>query len=869
MFTFLRLNHGTCWQSAARCLVMGLVMIGAASAYADPVAKDDVVTTEMDTAVSISPLSNDYDQDGGLIYLLKFGLPKNGTLTKSKVERYALIYTPAAGFTGTDSFYYTISNGTTNADAQVFIQVTRSNTAPVAENDFAVTDPDLSVNIDVLANDSDADGDRLYLGKVTRPANGQAAAGKASVVYTPNPGFTGTDTFQYYASDLQDNSNLATVTVTVGSPPDPDPTNQDVIDEVNANETLLKQHITTAGDWFTQLDTGLLSARKGIDNNLAVSDRILSELTTNGDGHADLLAAIQANAALIDAASGQDAQRIDEVLAEMDAQQKLLTVFSKNTALDFSQLNKALSKYSAVSSAEHGQLLDLANQILTLTQKGVDLKPVLIAVQKNGSLISSAFDALNQLDLSLSKQLAVHSQSTDAAHQKLIAGQSQLNKNQQTAIDLSNQILAAVQDGSSHDAILRAIQANLTVIHEASQANEANFAEVDAALSSLIDDAKIIKIKNDEVKQKLDEKTQEVIEQQLKTKEELNQKQEETKQKVIAEQQKTKEELKQKQEEAKQKIIEEQQKSKEELKSKQKEIQDKQTQASQERQEAKQKVIEEQLKSKEELKQKQEQIEQKQTETTRKTEETKQALLEKQSESQDTLLEAVQSNAASILGASQDNQSKTSETNDLLRESTEETLDGLHDAKDKLSKATLNNLLEIQKSAGDVLSSVSETESRLNAGLLDNKTALQDAKKDLGVRLDTLQDAANEIHNKASVILGLSMDIKNAVDSLLYLRDLHSKPEIEKCLASGSPTVLLLLPASQGGQLEDVRAVLVERMGQYDALGFDVSKSLESLSKGDEHAQKNELSKAFDEYAKAYQELLKDQKEDKGKGKKN
>ncbi|MEM9532848.1 MAG: Ig-like domain-containing protein [Pseudomonadota bacterium] len=88
------------------------------------------------------------------------------------------------------------------------------NTFPTAQDDTATTFQDRAITIDVLANDSDPDGDALTLTAVTAAANGTASLSGGGVLYTPNPGFFGTDTFSYSASDAGGEAS-ATVTVTV------------------------------------------------------------------------------------------------------------------------------------------------------------------------------------------------------------------------------------------------------------------------------------------------------------------------------------------------------------------------------------------------------------------------------------------------------------------------------------------------------------------------------------------------------------------------------------------------------------------------------------------------------------------------------
>jgi hypothetical protein len=86
---------------------------------------------------------------------------------------------------------------------------------PIAMDDFATTAQDTPVDVDVLVNDYDIDGDRLTVASVTQGASGVTSINPDGTVrYAPNPAFTGVDTFSYTASD-GDGAGTATVTVQV------------------------------------------------------------------------------------------------------------------------------------------------------------------------------------------------------------------------------------------------------------------------------------------------------------------------------------------------------------------------------------------------------------------------------------------------------------------------------------------------------------------------------------------------------------------------------------------------------------------------------------------------------------------------------
>jgi hypothetical protein len=104
----------------------------------------------------------------------------------------------------------------------ITVTVTAPNNPPVANDDSATTQEDTPVTIDVLANDTDADGDPLTVTNLTQAGNGTVSLNAdKTVTYTPNSGFVGDDTFTYTANDGTVDSNTATVTVTVEAAPTP------------------------------------------------------------------------------------------------------------------------------------------------------------------------------------------------------------------------------------------------------------------------------------------------------------------------------------------------------------------------------------------------------------------------------------------------------------------------------------------------------------------------------------------------------------------------------------------------------------------------------------------------------------------------
>ncbi len=140
-----------------------------------PDAGDDGKTLDEDSgATAIDVLGNDDDVDGNTLTIASVTQGDKGTVAITGGGT-GLTYTPDPNANGADSFSYTISDGHGMSDtADVSITINAKNDPPVAPGDSATMNEDAGATpIDVLANDSDVDGDALTIVATTDGALGR------------------------------------------------------------------------------------------------------------------------------------------------------------------------------------------------------------------------------------------------------------------------------------------------------------------------------------------------------------------------------------------------------------------------------------------------------------------------------------------------------------------------------------------------------------------------------------------------------------------------------------------------------------------------------------------------------------------------
>ncbi|MFO0977996.1 MAG: Ig-like domain-containing protein [Planctomycetaceae bacterium] len=216
-----------------------------------PVAVDNSFAVGEDTTLDVTApgvLIDDTDVDGDVLTARLISGPSHGSVTFSSDGSFS--YTPQLNYHGPDGFTYVANDGMADsAIATVALTVLPVNDAPVAMDDSLTTTADTTLNLSapgILSNDSDVDGDSLTAVLLTGPVHGTLTLNSdGSIIYVPNAGYSGTDSFTYAANDGTTNSAAATVKITV-TPVSAPPSGDLLIDVVDLSSRRVF-HYDTAG----------------------------------------------------------------------------------------------------------------------------------------------------------------------------------------------------------------------------------------------------------------------------------------------------------------------------------------------------------------------------------------------------------------------------------------------------------------------------------------------------------------------------------------------------------------------------------------------------------------------------------------------
>ncbi len=213
-------------KNSADIVAQAFVIITVLPVTDIPIAQDDNYVAEEDVTLvvdaSLGLLINDVDFDNLTLTVntTPVSAPQKGTLILAPDGSFS--YTPNADFNGVDSFTYQISNEAQLTDtANVNIVISPSNDAPTVIDDSVTINEDTTALIDVLANDSDVDGDDISLSSVTSE-NGSALIVNGQVQIAPTLNFFGQYNVTYTAEDsfgASTNGNLVVTVLPVNDAP--------------------------------------------------------------------------------------------------------------------------------------------------------------------------------------------------------------------------------------------------------------------------------------------------------------------------------------------------------------------------------------------------------------------------------------------------------------------------------------------------------------------------------------------------------------------------------------------------------------------------------------------------------------------------
>ncbi len=198
-----------------------IVRLDAADATnAPPVAPAETATTPEDTPVTITPAISDPNvSDTPVISAVDD--PPNGTATHDDTT---ITYTPDQDYNGTDTFGYTVSDGTDTTQGTITVTVTRDNNNPVLEKigkQTVVAGAQLSITPTVTdADPTDTHTYSIRIKDGTLPVSAIFTSSDGSLVWTPAPSDAGTYKVTITVDDGRGGRGLTAFDITV-TPADP------------------------------------------------------------------------------------------------------------------------------------------------------------------------------------------------------------------------------------------------------------------------------------------------------------------------------------------------------------------------------------------------------------------------------------------------------------------------------------------------------------------------------------------------------------------------------------------------------------------------------------------------------------------------
>ncbi|HIF6099700.1 TPA: tandem-95 repeat protein [Vibrio parahaemolyticus] len=375
-----------------------------------PNAKNDVITTEEDTAVTIDVLVNDSDVEGDVLSIQSASVPsEQGSVD---IVDGKLVFTPAENFNGEATITYIVTDGDLTDEAKVTVTVTPVNDSPVAVDDTTSIQEDTAVTIDVLTNDTDVDGDKLSIESASVPKEqGTVEVVDGKLVFTPAENFNGDAEITYTVTDGE-LTDEAKVTVTVN------PVNDAPTIKVEAVESITEDAVNT--------DT--VVATLTVRDTDTPEDQLTVSLENNSNGYFVLVGdEVKLTQAGVDAVNNDELNLKDLTISASVSDGVNLTA-SDSDSLIVNRVNDAPTiKVDAVESiTEDAMSTDTVVATLTVRDTDTPEDQLTVSLENNSNgyfvlvgnevkLTQAGVDAVNNDELNL-KDLTISASVSDGVN---------------------------------------------------------------------------------------------------------------------------------------------------------------------------------------------------------------------------------------------------------------------------------------------------------------------------------------------------------------------------------------------------------------------------------------------------------------------
>jgi len=261
-----------------------------------PIARDDSASGSEDRAVIDIVLeccfnTELHDIDGDLLTVSIVTQPDNGTVTvdndwgvdnASWPDDILVSYIPNPNWHGTDTFTYKANDGELDSNiATISVEVISQPDSPISttQDTTVITNKNTPIDISIVATDADGDNLTIEVGTLN---NGAVSFPSDLVIrYTPDDGFTGSDSFTYRVKDDSEfglTTPFYSITVNINEAPNVTSFTLTTDEDIPANIVL-----QASDDFTTDLQYQFTQALKDWSGSFAGAGTTNSILSQDGD----------------------------------------------------------------------------------------------------------------------------------------------------------------------------------------------------------------------------------------------------------------------------------------------------------------------------------------------------------------------------------------------------------------------------------------------------------------------------------------------------------------------------------------------------------------------------------------------------------